>query len=76
MKTGKFEMQAFATTPSAAPSTNYQTANKKYIDDMALAGGKQLFTSSGTFTAPTGVTTVYLTMVGGGGGGAGVGNAN
>lgn len=31
----------------------------------------QLFTSSGTFTAPTGVTKVYLTMSGGGGGGGG-----
>lgn len=31
----------------------------------------QLFTSSGTFTAPSGVTKVYVTMVGGGGGGGG-----
>jgi hypothetical protein len=31
----------------------------------------QLFTSSGTFTAPSGVTTVYITMCGGGGGGSG-----
>jgi len=30
-----------------------------------------IFTSSGTFTAPPGVTTVYLTMCGGGGGGGG-----
>lgn len=29
----------------------------------------QFFSSSGTFTAPTGVTMVYVTMVGGGGGG-------
>jgi hypothetical protein len=34
------------------------------------SAGRQLFTSSGTFTAPTGVTTVYITAVGGGGGGA------
>jgi hypothetical protein len=32
-------------------------------------GHKQLFTADGTFTAPAGVTTVFLTMVGGGGGG-------
>lgn len=31
----------------------------------------QLFTSSGTFTAPAGITKVYVTMVGGGGGGGG-----
>lgn len=31
--------------------------------------GIQLFTSSGTFTAPAGVTIVYLTMTSGGGGG-------
>lgn len=38
--------------------------------------GVQTFMSSGTFTAPTGVTKVYLTMVGGGaGGGQGNGSA-
>ena len=31
----------------------------------------QLFTSSGTFTAPAGVTTVFVTMCGAGGGGGG-----
>ncbi len=31
----------------------------------------QTFTSSSTFTAPTGITRVYLTMCGGGGGGGG-----
>jgi len=36
-------------------------------------GGSQLFTSDGNFTAPTGVTQVYITMVAGGAsGGAGV----
>ena len=34
-------------------------------------GGYQLFTTSGTFTVPTGVTSVYVTMCGGGGGGGG-----
>lgn len=33
--------------------------------------GAQEFTSSGTFTAPTGVTKVFVTMVGGGGAGGG-----
>ena len=37
----------------------------------ALTAGSELFTSSGTFTAPSGITTVYLTMCAGGGGGAG-----
>ena len=33
--------------------------------------GIQVFTSSGTFTVPGGITKVYVTQVGGGGGGAG-----
>lgn len=40
----------------------------------AGGGVSQIFTSSGTFTAPTGITKVYLTMVGAGGGGEGNGN--
>jgi len=38
-------------------------------------GRIQLFTADGTFTAPAGVTTVYLTMVGAGGGGGGDNNS-
>jgi len=37
------------------------------------AGTRQLFTSSGTFTAPAGITQVYITAIGGGGGGGGGG---
>ena len=37
--------------------------------DAIAAGNIQIFTSSGTFTAPGGVTKVYLSMVGGGGSG-------
>lgn len=33
--------------------------------------GTQLFTSSGSFTAPVGIYTIYLTACGGGGGGGG-----
>lgn len=45
------------------------------VDGSALTGlasgsGKQVFTSSGTFTAPAGVTQVLVTMVGGGGAGS------
>lgn len=36
--------------------------------------GVQIFTSSGTFTAPSGITKVYVSMVGGGGGGGGAGS--
>lgn len=35
----------------------------------AVSHGKQRFTSSGTYTVPEGVTTVWLTMCGGGGAG-------
>ncbi len=37
----------------------------------ANGSANQLFTSSGTFTAPSGITKVYLTMSGGGGSGGG-----
>lgn len=37
------------------------------------SGGEALFTSSGTWTVPSGVSTIVLTGCGGGGGGAGVG---
>lgn len=36
-----------------------------------IGGSAQAFTSSGTFTIPTGVTKIKVTVVGGGGGGAG-----
>ena len=39
--------------------------------DDAEAGGQQLFTASGNFTVPTGITRVYVTAVAGGGGGGG-----
>ncbi len=43
--------------------------------NLGSISGFQIFTSDGNFTAPQGVTKVYLTMVGGGGGGgAGSGN--
>lgn len=37
------------------------------------AGGRQRFTASGTFTVPTGVTTVFVSATAGGGGGGGGG---
>ena len=59
---------SFPVTPSSAPTTNYQVANKKYVDDKVITS-HQFFTSSGTFTAPTGVSLVFITAVAGGGGG-------
>lgn len=52
---------------SGFSSTNVQDA----IIEAASNGGTQLFTASGTFTVPTGVTKVFVTMCGGGGGGGG-----
>ena len=37
--------------------------------EWGAGSGSQLFTSSGTFTAPAGVTQVYVSLVGGGAGG-------
>ncbi|CAB4240581.1 hypothetical protein UFOVP38_16 [uncultured Caudovirales phage] len=37
----------------------------------SVSSGQQVFTSSGTFTIPTGITKCKVTVVGGGGGGAG-----
>jgi hypothetical protein len=39
--------------------------------DTGASSSSQLFTSSGTFTAPAGVTKVLVTMIGGGGSGGG-----
>lgn len=59
----------FPTTPSEEPSSNYQVANKKYIDDR-LGGRIEVFLSNGSWTAPAGITTAYISGAGGGGGGA------
>lgn len=36
--TGLNTFSQFPITPSSAPTTNYQVANKKYVDDTAIAG--------------------------------------
>jgi len=46
-------------------------ANPTWASSITGSAGVQVFTSDGTFTAPTGITKVYLTMVAGGGGGCG-----
>jgi hypothetical protein len=63
---------------SVAPGTsgNVLTSNGTTWTSSAASGGsyigqnRQLFITSGTFTVPTGITAVKVTMVGGGGGGA------
>lgn len=42
----------------------------------AISHGKQRFLTNGTFTTPTGVTEVWVTMAAGGGGGGGGGRTN
>ena len=65
-------------TGLAAPVNASDAATKAYVD--AASGGayskSQMFTSSGTFTVPSGVSMVWVTLQGGGGGGGGGGNAN
>ena len=55
-----------------ANSTTFLSGAQTYLP----ISGKQIFTSSGTFTAPTGVTKVLLSGVGAGGGGGGVSGAS
>ena len=47
--------------------------NTQFVKDTH---GYQVFTSSGTFTAPAGITSFRLIMIGGGGGGGGTGYHN
>ena len=53
-------VEADGTLGICAPSSN-----------VVVPHGSQVFTSSGTFTVPSGVTQVVVTAVGGGGGGGG-----
>lgn len=51
-------------------TTSLATATASYTP------GRQVFTSSGTFTIPSGVTVIKVTAVGGGGGGGGANTQN
>jgi len=71
---------ASGTVPTArlgsgtANSTTFLRGDQTYATPPSLTGSNgQVFTSSGTFTVPTGVTSVKVTVVGGGGNG---GNAS
>lgn len=67
------------TAPTAASGTaNTQIATTAFVSaavGTVLSGfsNMQVFTSSGTFTVPAGVTKVKVTVVGGGGGGSSYG---
>lgn len=53
---------SFAITPSSNPTTDYQVANKKYVDDaIAWAGGKFVFAIAGTIWATA--TNVWNTIL-------------
>jgi hypothetical protein len=55
-----------------ADSTTFLRGDQTWSTVGSYAGiSSQLFTSSGTFTVPTGITKVKITVVGGGGGGGG-----
>jgi hypothetical protein len=48
--TGQLTFSMFPYTPSAAPTTDYQVANKKYVDDMVLV--ENLWDRAGTVLNP------------------------
>ena len=52
------------------------TISSSYYDAGGSASGQQLFTSTGTFTVPSGVTSISAVCVGGGGGGTYSGSAD
>ena len=63
--------------PSSTALTNatWTDAKAAFLDQTISTAGKtfktEKFTSSGTWTRPTGVDAIHVLMVGGGGGGAG-----
>lgn len=67
--TAKINDLAITTAKLAASSVT----KAKLGSDVVFNFNKQVFTSSGTFTVPTGVTEIFVTACGGGGGGAGGG---
>ena len=58
---------------ATASSINLSTAEsiKAYVDSSGGDSGSEIFTADGTFTVPSGVTQVFVTLVGGGGGSGG-----
>jgi len=61
---------SFPTTPSSAPSTNYQMANKKYVDDNTTTGGISVLMNdmtggSETIDGTTAIEIVRYVLAGG-----------
>lgn len=48
---------SFPVTPSSAPTTNYQVANKKYVDDNAGGGGPEVYMQYASADVTTSGTT-------------------
>jgi len=57
--------------PTPLPNTLLPLDANAKLPPSVLSARYQVFTSLGTFTAPAGVTMVFITMCGGGGGGGG-----
>ena len=68
--TGNVPVSILATGTSTSGFVVVSNGTSSY-PQWGMASGKQLILVSGTWTAPSGITTVYITMVGGGGGVAG-----
>ena len=57
-------------TNLATPTADSDAATKAYVDGSVSGGTpQQIFTSSGTFTVPTGTTRIFITACGPGGNG-------
>jgi len=62
----------YKTDESSARFSLSSTVSSSDSDSSSsVTHGKSLFTSSGSFTVPSGITTVWVSMSGGGGGGGG-----
>ena len=57
---GTKTFSSFPITPSAAPTTNYQVANKKYVDDTVSGGIVGAMIYKGTFDASAGNYTAIV----------------
>ncbi|MCR4328195.1 MAG: hypothetical protein NUV53_01625 [Patescibacteria group bacterium] len=55
----------------STPSDNTDAASKSYVDAAGKSPKAQVFTADGTWTRPSGVTVVFVSLIGGGGGGGG-----
>lgn len=64
-------------TLHADPTSALHAATKQYVDSLIAPVKQEVFTSTGTFTVPAGVTSVLVSgCAGGGGGGSATGGGN